>query len=1035
MNLFYRNYLISIVLLWTGISFTLLAQYYSDSVSNVKSTDFSWPEGKKVAISLTFDDARLSQIDKGIPILDKYNVKGTFYVSPDNMIQRKNGWKNALEKGHEIGNHSLLHPCTGNFVWSRQRALEDYTLSGMAEELDSANQWIYAQLGTTPLSFAYPCGQTFIGRGKETRSYIPIIASLFETGRIWLSEAPNDPVYCDLAQLTGIELDGKSFEEIRKIISASEGKWLILAGHEMDEEGFQTSRLATLEELCRYALDPANGIWIDNVHNIASYIRVKRNEPAHVEMLPYLNPALPVEKRIDDLLARMTLEEKIGQLNMPCVYEDALGGTIEEKTVGCRKFAAGTLIDGIGPGGGFFTLSNTILHKGPVQQASYFNELQHIALEKTRLKIPLLQTEEGTHGLMCSGATIFPEGLALGSTWNTDLIREIYTTAAREARAVGIHELFTLVIEPNRDPRLGRNQEGYSEDPFLCSQIAKAIVSGIQGYDVSQGDKVIAGLCHYPGQSQPVSGLERGAMEISERTLREVFLPPWEAGIREKGALGVMATYPSIDGMPTHNSSKILTGILREELGFKGLVLSEGGGVQTNIYNGLTDNEKEAGAMAANAGMDVSISFQQGYFSEMIENVKEGRVSVQTIDRSVRRVLYVKYLLGLFDDPFVDPQKAAALSHTIQNQDLALKAAHEGIVLLKNDNFLLPLKKSIRSIAVIGPNANDERNQLGDYTSISILQDIVTVLEGIQGKLPQSAKINYVKGCRVIGDKDLDIDKAVKAAARSEIAVVVVGENDWQKPDQQGTDGEGYDVATLELTGHQQKLIERVYATGTPTIVVLINGRPLAIPWIKEHIPAIVEAWIPGEKGGVAVADILFGDYNPNGRLSISIPRHAGQLPVYYNYKPSKSYWIEQGWGKPYADLDPKPLFFFGHGLSYTSFEYSNLKITPDRTGTNGSVVVSVDVKNTGERAGAEVVQLYLHDRISSIVTPVIQLKGFNKIWFQPGEKKTTAFTLTTKELQLLDKNLIWTVEPGEFEVSVGSSSEDIHLRGNFSVY
>ena len=1034
MSLLYRRYLVITVFLWTGLSFNLLAQSYSDAVSDVKTPGFSWPEGKKVAISLTFDDARLSQVDKGIPILDRYNIRGTFYVSPDNMMQRKSGWKNALDQGHEIGNHSLLHPCTGNFVWSRQRALEDYTLPGMAEELDSANQWIFEQLGIKPLSFAYPCGQTFIGRGKETRSYVPVIASMFETGRIWLSEAPNDPVFCDLAQLSGVELDGKSFEEIKLMISTSGGKWLILAGHEMEEGGFQTSRLSTLEELCRYAMDPANGIWIDNVHNIASYIRLKRNEPPHVEMLPYLNPALPMQKRIDDLLARMTLEEKIGQLNMPCVYEESFGETLDQKFNGCREFAEGKFMNGIGPGGGFFTMANTILHKGPVQQSSFFNELQHIVLEKTRLKIPLLQVEEGTHGLMCSGGTIFPEGLALGSTWNTNLIRDIYATAAREARAVGIHELFTLVIEPNRDPRLGRNQEGYSEDPFLCSQIAKAIVSGTQGYDVSRGDKVIAGLCHYPGQSQPVSGLERGAMEISERTLREVFLPPWEAGILEKGALGVMATYPSIDGMPTHNSSKILTSILREELGFKGLVLSEGGGVQTNIYNGLTDNEKEAGALAANAGMDVSISFQQGYFGEMIENVNEGRVSVQTIDRSVRRVLYIKYLLGLFDNPFVDPDKAAAVSHTLENQDLALKAAREGIVLLKNDN-LLPLKKSIRSIAVIGPNANDERNQLGDYTSISILQDIVTVLEGIQGKLPQSAKINFVKGCQVIGDGELEIDKAVKAAARSEIAVVVVGENDWQKPDKQGTDGEGYDVATLELTGHQQELIERVYATGTPTIVILINGRPLAIPWIKEHIPAIVEAWIPGEKGGAAVADILFGDYNPDGRLSITIPRHVGQLPVYYNYKPSKSYWIEHGWGKPYADLDPKPLFCFGHGLSYSSFEYSNLKITPEHTGTNGSVMITVDVRNTGERAGAEVVQLYLHDKISSMVTPVIQLKGFTKIWLQPGEKKSTNFTLTTRELQLLDENLIKTVEPGEFEIYVGSSSEDIHLRGNFSVH
>jgi beta-glucosidase len=750
----------------------------------------------------------------------------------------------------------------------------------------------------------------------------------------------------------------------------------------------------------------------------------------HNELLPYMNPSLPVEQRIDDLIGRMTLEEKIGQLNMPCVYEEALGKTAEEKMDACRRFAGGKFMEGIGPGGGFFTMANTILFNGPVQQATFFNELQHIALEKNRLKIPLLQMEEGTHGLMCSGATIFPEGLALGSTWNMDLIREIYTTAAREARAVGIHELFTLVIEPNRDPRLGRNQEGFSEDPFLCSQIARSIVSGTQGYDVSRDDKVIAGLCHYPGQSQPVSGLERGAMEISERTLREVFLPPWEAGIKEGGALGVMATYPSIDGSPTHGSSKILTGILREELGFKGLVLSEGSGVQTNIYNGLAATEKEAAAMSANAGMDVSISFSQGYFNEMIENVREGRVSMQTIDRSVKRVLRMKFLLGLFDNPYTDPKKAAEVSHTSRNQDLALNAAHEGIVLLKNDKKLLPLSKKIHSIALLGPNVDDARNQLGDYTPISILQDIITVLEGVRAKLPAGTKINCVKGCNVIGDSLLEIDSAVKAASKSEFAVVVLGENEWQKPGRLGTNGEGFDVATLELTGHQQELIERVYATGTPTIVILINGRPLAIPWIKEHIPAIVEAWIPGEKGGTAIADILFGDYNPDGRLSITIPRHAGQLPVYYNYKPSKSYWIEQGWGKPYADLDPQPLFDFGFGLGYSGFEYSNLKISPDRTHTEGTVIVSADIKNTGDRTGSEVVQLYLHDKISSMVTPVKQLKGFSKVLLQPGEMKTVSFTLTHKEFQLLDQDLNWKVEPGEFDVLVGSSSRDIHLTG-----
>ncbi len=1011
-------------------------QGYEKAGENVNSTNFSWPDGKNIAISLTFDDARLSQIDKGIPVLDKYNVKGTFYLSPEAMMERKEGWKNAIKNGHDIGNHSLIHPCTGNFPFAREKAIENYSLMDMGIELDSANHIIKHILGVSPVSFAYPCGQTYIGRGLQTQSYVPLIAARFKTGRTWLDEGPNDPAFCDLSQLTGIELDGKSFQQVKVLIddAREKGSWLILAGHEMNEGGRQTSILSTIDSICRYAMNPVNGIWIDHVKNIGDYVREKRGLPIHPEMLPYQDPSLTIPQRIDDLISRMTLAEKIGQLNMPCGYFSELGNTAEEKQAGSKRFAEGTFLDGIGPGGGFFTLANHALLKGPVQQANYFNELQKISIEKTRLKIPLLQTEEGTHGLMCSGGTIFPEGLALGSTWNLGLFKEVYETAAREARAVGIHQLFTLVIEPNRDPRLGRNQEGYGEDPFLCAQIAKTIVRAVQGYDISRNDKVVAGLCHYPGQGQPVSGLERGAMEISERTLREVFLPPWEAGVKEAGALGVMATYPTIDGVPIHSSSEVLTEILRGELEFEGLVLSEGNGVNTLVYTGLAETEKEAAALAANAGMDVSISFDQGYFREMIENVEEGQVSMETIDRSVRRVLEVKFRLGLFENPFADPERAKVASHTLEHQELALQAAREGIVLLKNENSLLPLSKNLKSIAVIGPNANDEKNQLGDYTSNVVLQDIVTVLDGIKNKLSATAKINYVKGCNVIGHELDEINEAVKAAKRSEVAIVVLGENEWQKADKQGTDGEGYDVATLELTGKQKELVMKVQATGTPTIVVLINGRPLATPWISDSIPAILEAWIPGEKGGDAIADVLFGDYNPSGKLTVTIPRHAGQLPVYYNQKPSKKYWLEEGWGNSYADIDHRPLYNFGFGLSYSKFEYSNIQITPESTGSHGKFTILADVKNVSNRAGSEVVQLYIRDKISTVVRPVKELKGFTKINLKPGEIKTVSFELGFKELKLLDRDMNWVVEPGEFRVMIGSSSEDIKLKGIINI-
>jgi beta-glucosidase len=1026
---------ILLVIAFSIINNVISGQSY-DKDSKEKAVSFPWPEGKKVAISLTFDDARLSQIDKGIPVLDKYGVKGTFYVSPNNMVQRTDGWKKAVKTGHDIGNHSLVHPCTGNFTWSRSRALEDYSLMSMKSELDSASAVIKQLLGIEPVSFAYPCGQKFTGKGVNTKSYIPVVASMFESGRGWLDESANDPSYCDFAQLTGVELDGKTFDQVLKLIETAKanGQWLVLAGHEMDVEGVQTSRLETIEAICKYASDPANGIWLDNVHNITAYVKEKRGEKVYSALPLYKNPIYPVNMRVNDLLGRMTLEEKIGQMNMPCVYEGPLGKTIQDKTTAVKKLSEGTFESMPGPIGGFFTLANTILHEGTLQQANFFNELQKTAIEKTRLGIPLLQTEEGTHGLMCSGATIFPEGLALGSTWNLKLINDIYTIAAREARSVGIHQIFTLVIEPNRDPRLGRNQEGYSEDPYFCSQMAKTIVRAVQGTDVSAKDKTVAGLCHYPGQSQPTSGLERGSMEYSERTMREVFLPSWEAGIKQAGGLGVMATYPAIDRIPTHANDFILTKILREEFGFKGLVLSEGGGLSTISYMKLAKNDKETGEMALKAGLDVGISYEDGYIKPLIENVKEGKVSMELIDRAVTRILEQKFRIGLFEDPFVNPSNALKITHTAESKSVSLEAAREGIVLLKNEKELLPLKKNLKSIAVIGPNADNEKNQLGDYTAKVVLQDIVTVLDGIKSKVGKNTQVKYAKGCDVIGDKNKDIASARKIAKESDIAIVVLGENEWNAPDKTGTDGEGYDIASLDLTGYQEELLKAVFETGTPTVLILINGRPLSIRWAAEKIPAIVESWIPGELGGEAIADILFGDCNPSGKLTITVPRHSGQLPSYYNYMPEKEYWITEAWGKPYADMPPTPLWEFGFGLSYTKYEYSNLKINPSETGPYGNINISIDIKNTGTSDGKEIVQLYIRDLIATVTVPVKELKGFDKVSLKAGEQKTVNFTIKHDDLALYNKYMAKVVEPGTFEVLVGSSSQDIRARGNFEI-
>src|SRR5437660_3475938 len=483
----------------------------------------------------------------------------------------------------------------------------------------------------------------------------------------------------------------------------------------------------------------------------------------------YLDPRQPIERRVDDLMSRMTLKEKIGQLNLPCVYVDQLGKTIPEKIAACKRFAAGTYADEIGPGSGFFTLADTILHEGTRQQVEYFNELQKIALSETRLKIPLLQDEEGTHGAMFPGATVFPEGLAIGSTFDMPLVESIYAAAAREARAVGIHVLSTLVLELDRDPRMGRNEEAYTEDPYLYSRIAESVVRGAQGPGIDAPDKVIALMTDFPTQSEPVSGLERGAIELSERVLRENFLPPWSAAITKNGALGVMAGYPEIEGVPAHGSEKWLTDVLRQELGFKGIVVSEGEGFGTLIYEGIVPTQKEAGALALRAGVDLNITYEPAYMGPLIENVKEGRVPIELIDRAVRRVLELKFRLGLFEHPYVDVAHAKQIVHSKEHQQLALNAAREGIVLLKNENNVLPLKKDVKSIAVIGPNANNADNLFGDYSPMVVPQHVATILDGIKAKVSPATHMLYAKGCNVDDQDKSSIERAVQPAQHAKL--------------------------------------------------------------------------------------------------------------------------------------------------------------------------------------------------------------------------------------------------------------------------
>ncbi|HTG57961.1 MAG TPA: glycoside hydrolase family 3 C-terminal domain-containing protein, partial [Terriglobia bacterium] len=579
----------------------------------------------------------------------------------------------------------------------------------------------------------------------------------------------------------------------------------------------------------------------------------------------------------------------------------------------------------------------------------------------------------------------------------------------------------------------------YTEDPYLYSRIADNIVEGAQGSNLDAPDKVVALMTDFPTQSEPFGGLERGAINLSEQTLREQFLLPWMAAISKHNALGVMAGYPEIDDVPAHASEKWMTEVLRQELGFRGIVMSEGDGFQTLIYEDIVPTQKEAGALALRAGVDLDITYEPAYMGPLIENVEEGKVPIALVDRAVRRVLELKFLLGLFEHPYVDLQQAGKVMHSKEHQDLALRAAREGIVLLKNDNNLLPLKRNLKSIAVIGPNSNNASNLFGDYAPHVVLQSVETILDGIKAKISPSTRVSYVKGCGVNTQDESGFPEAVAAAKHADVAIVVVGEQARRKDaeDQEPpTDGEGYDVASLDLTGVQEDLVRAVAAAGTPTIVVLVNGRPLSTRWEAEHVPAIVEAWVPGERGGEALADVLFGDYNPSGRLAITIPRSVGQLPAYYNYPPSKAYWINRAWSKVhgYVDMPATPLYPFGDGLSYTKFDYSNLRISPSEIFPGGNTEVKVDVKNTGDQPGTETAQLYIHERFAPVSTPVKQLRGFSRMELKPGEAETATFILTPEDLQLLNLDNRWQVVPGTFEIMVGHSSQDIRLQGTLEV-
>ncbi len=734
----------------------------------------------------------------------------------------------------------------------------------------------------------------------------------------------------------------------------------------------------------------------------------------------YLDSSLPVEARVRDLMGRMTLEDKFRQIvqfdSGTCLKDGKFSPALAKK-----------LFKGLGIG----TLQDPRLSPRPSAEA--VNAIQRYLKEHTRLGIPAMVISECLHGHMSLGATIFPQAIGLACTWEPALIRQMAGIAAREARSVGVAQALSPDLDLAREPRWGRVEETYGEDPYLCSRMGVAYIQGIQGPGpVVDHEHLVATLKHYAAHGSPESGINLSPVAVGARELRSLYLQPFKAAVREAGALSVMPAYSEFDGVPCSANKELLTKILREEWGFQGYTYSDYGAVHMlQSMHRTAATIEEAGQKALEAGMDLEAPWPAGFGEKFQDMVRKGEISMALIDQAASRVLRVKFLAGLFENPYADARKAATVINCDEHRRLARKIAQESIILLKNADHLLPLDKNIKSIAVIGPNAG--KAELGDYTLLK--KSAVTILEGIKNAVSRKTTVRYAEGCGMTSLAKDGFDEAVSAARESDVAVVVVGESSmknygigWgdQKDTGTTTCGEGFDRTELDLPGVQQELVEAVAATGTPTVVVLVHGRPNSITWIAEHIPAILDAWYPGEEGGNAVADILFGKVNPSGKLPISVPRTVGQTPAFYNYKPSaRGYYKKPGSrenpGRDYVFMTPAPLFEFGFGLSYTTFKYSNLRVTPSKISPAGTVTVSVKVANTGKRDGKEVVQLYINDVVSSVTTPVKVLRGFKKISLKPGRKMTVEFTLGPDDLALINEKMETVVEPGDFEVKVGS--------------
>ena len=756
------------------------------------------------------------------------------------------------------------------------------------------------------------------------------------------------------------------------------------------------------------------------------------------QQLPYRDARLPIDRRVTDLLSRMTLEEKVAQ--MLCLWDQK---KLITDSSGHFSPASAPRWFRVGIG----RIERPQDGHGARSEAEFVNAIQRWVRDSTRLGIPVLFNEEALHGLEVAGATSFPQAIALASTWNPDLVQRVFAAAGAEARARGIGQVLAPVIDIAREPRWGRFEETYGEDPYLTARMGVAAVRGFQGTDSMIGPQhVFATLKHMTGHSQPESGTNVGPASIGERTLRDMFLYPFEVAIKEGGALSVMPSYNEIDGIPSHANRWMLHDVVRGEWGFTGTVVSDWFAIQQLLErHHVVVDQAEAARRALDAGVDIELPDPAAY-PTLVDQVRRREVSVAAVDAAVRRLLRAKFMLGLFENPYADVAAAERISGAESTRPLALEAARQAIVLLKNDGSLLPLRAGAYSrIAVIGPHAAEVL--LGGYSGTP--PRVVSIPDGLKAKLPSAATVQYAEGVRITEDSVFTrepqphiggtlskfrsgadrvvpadstsnaarIAEAVALARQSDVVILVLGDNEQTTREAYSEDHLG-DRSSLGLPGMQEALALQIAATGKPVVLVLINGRPASIPNVVARIPAILEGWYLGQETGTALADVLFGDVNPGGKMPVTVARDVGQLPVFYNYKPTAR--------RGYVLDTIAPLFPFGFGLSYTTFAYSNLRLTASHIPPTGNTSVMVDIRNTGARRGDEVVQLYIRDEVSAATRPVKELRGFQRITLDPGESRTVRFDISSEHLSYHGPDMKRVVEPGQFQLMLGGSSVDL---------